>query len=428
MPLSSARVPKESYSTTQEPVVSKSPTPSHSLSPDKKYPKLSKESGLASDSLSESVASCAQYSSALKSSITEQQSGSPQLSYSRSPIIPSPGLQPINSPIIPRQKYVKRISSSSSSKSSSKQKDFSTPVYSKYKKPVSSSSSQKSSSPNYSSKNDSSSQVSRSINSSPDLATSNSSLQNSPNTGTPSKKSREQRSDSNKNDSNAQFSRSSKSSPDERSSITSSNNSFNTGSPPQNSVGKKPDVVVPGIKRIVGMQPLPVGGFSAFQLFELIGQANDVISEIPRGPKDNSYCLIDNRTNKIRKNNNLVNRFPDDMGSWESEKGSISTSYFLRNQGFKNIFKRSGIYGCFKTKKRVFVPLEPQPVEADVVVLKRYYTSLKRQPNFRRKVIWFYQEGNSNLPDVAYVEYCGVLHSFGEVHGNAKRELSHYKR
>ena len=53
------------------------------------------------------------------------------------------------------------------------------------------------------------------------------------------------------------------------------------------------------------------------------------------------------------------------------------------------------------------MPLEPQPSEADVVVLHRYYTTLKCDNSYKKRVSWFTSTVNTDIGKKAVYEYFG---------------------
>jgi hypothetical protein len=53
------------------------------------------------------------------------------------------------------------------------------------------------------------------------------------------------------------------------------------------------------------------------------------------------------------------------------------------------------------------VPLEPQPSEADEVVLHRYYTTLKCDNSYKKRVSWFTSTVNTDIGKKAVYEYFG---------------------
>jgi acyl-CoA hydrolase len=78
--------------------------------------------------------------------------------------------------------------------------------------------------------------------------------------------------------------------------------------------------------------------------------------------------------------------------------------------------------------KKIYVPYEIQPT--DVVTIHRYYTSLKRDNSYKKRVSWF-----ENLPEqylsrqhVTIVEYSGICPRGSVSHGNAKQTCQEYFR
>jgi len=145
-----------------------------------------------------------------------------------------------------------------------------------------------------------------------------------------------------------------------------------------------------------------------------------VLDKIPLGQKNNCFSVIDNSVNNERKRNNKYNRFCDDLCSWDSEKGTIVKSYYILSHNFKCVYKKNNEYCLVQSKKRVFVPLTPQPEESDIVVMNRYYTSLKRQKDYKKRVTWFSSSSDPDISKVALVEYIGELKQMEDVHGNSK--------
>ena len=71
-----------------------------------------------------------------------------------------------------------------------------------------------------------------------------------------------------------------------------------------------------------------------------------------------------------------------------------------------------GITNCpmrYNDSAQCVVPLTPQPEESDIVVLNRYYTSLKRQKDYKKRVTWFSSSSDADISKVALVEYIGEL-------------------
>jgi hypothetical protein len=62
------------------------------------------------------------------------------------------------------------------------------------------------------------------------------------------------------------------------------------------------------------------------------------------------------------------------------------------------------------------------------VTLHKYYTTLKRQPDLKKRVTWFSNPGNQDLSTRAIVEYIGVVKQLESSHGNSKKDNGPYKR
>ena len=62
------------------------------------------------------------------------------------------------------------------------------------------------------------------------------------------------------------------------------------------------------------------------------------------------------------------------------------------------------------------------------MTLHRFYTTLKRQPDFKKGVTWFRIPGNQDLSTRAIVEYIGVVKQMESSHGNSKKDNEPYKR
>ena len=73
-------------------------------------------------------------------------------------------------------------------------------------------------------------------------------------------------------------------------------------------------------------------------------------------------------------------------------------------------------------------PLDPQPDVNDIIQIHKYYTVLKRQSNYKRRISWITAETSQSLGNVALVEYYGVLETTESSHGNAKNSEEMYRR
>ena len=121
----------------------------------------------------------------------------------------------------------------------------------------------------------------------------------------------------------------------------------------------------------------------------------DVLQEVPRGRKVNCAFIVDNVDNVQRRSSQQCNRFWDDCGAWDRQKGRNLTSTFVLSSSsigasLHTVTLRDGAY-CVKKRENktvVWKALVPAPQADDVVVLRAYYTSLKGCPGYRKRITW----------------------------------------
>jgi hypothetical protein len=118
------------------------------------------------------------------------------------------------------------------------------------------------------------------------------------------------------------------------------------------------------------------------------------------------FFVVDNKHNLERRAANKISQFPDDRWAWGT-CGPSSKTYFVRQgQNLKTVVKRAGIY-CKEVKQnkvKVFIPLEPQPDSAVVVLLHRCYTKHIKDASYEKRVSWLEYPG---APKKAVYEYKG---------------------
>ena len=150
----------------------------------------------------------------------------------------------------------------------------------------------------------------------------------------------------------------------------------------------------------------------------------DVLPEVPRGKKVNCCFIVNNTDNMQRKTMQQCNRFWDDCGVWDRQKGrNLTSTFVLSTSGagtsLRTVTCQNGEY-CVKkreNKKVVWKAIVPAPQARDVVVLRAYYTSLKGCPDYRKRITWL-----DNKPHVALVEYQGEPPEERIPHGNCRKE------
>lgn len=185
---------------------------------------------------------------------------------------------------------------------------------------------------------------------------------------------------------------------------------------------------------------IPEGGFvlrknlTTKELYRQITTSKFSLPQIPTGIKSNCFFLVDNKENmrRLEKNDNAT--YFDDCGVWNFRNTrTVELTYLLKDGNLRYIKKDKENYCVKKVKSKTvtWVPLEPQPDDDDIVILHKYYTTLKRSPDYSKHVSWF-----SKLPvqfqhkvSIAVVEYSGDFPvNKLSVHGNNKTENKEYKR
>ena len=158
---------------------------------------------------------------------------------------------------------------------------------------------------------------------------------------------------------------------------------------------------------------------------------NEVLKEMPRCKKENVYFLLDNSENIEKKEKGYNMEFWDNCGTWASKSLSVKTTFFANFNGrVRSVLEKESVYGIEIKKK--FTPLEPQPDKSEIFVLKRYYGTLARDNNYKKRISWFeHMPGSSSerYKTVSLVEYLGTFPADeGSKHGNARKTNQEYVR
>lgn len=111
------------------------------------------------------------------------------------------------------------------------------------------------------------------------------------------------------------------------------------------------------------------------------------------------------------------------------------TPYLITGNGHlkKLLFNEKNDEECEKAycteqqinKKRVYVPIEPQPNANEVVTIQRYYVSLSLNKNYKKRVTYLWEGGLKTK--LALVEYIGKFPGLS-AHGNLKSGKGEYIR
>jgi hypothetical protein len=175
---------------------------------------------------------------------------------------------------------------------------------------------------------------------------------------------------------------------------------------------------------------LKKGNLSATEVFRAVINTKNLIHEqIPSGTKENIYLLLDNTKNVLRQQTGTSSVYPDDCGAWDSHSGqTVETDFIVLPDDFLRYTVLKDEKYCYEKQvkgKKTFVPLDPQPERDNVVTLTRYYTPLKRDKNFKKRVSNFncLPARHSLRENVALVEYTGTYPKRSQTHGNAKLHI-----
>lgn len=154
---------------------------------------------------------------------------------------------------------------------------------------------------------------------------------------------------------------------------------------------------------------------------------SDLTDKIPRGQKNNVYAML-----KMNSKRDSKYEFPDDCGVWGRAGTTVNSAYMLKDGKLKTVVYKKDAY-CNERKiggQRMFVPLEPQPAEDTIVKCHRYYTKLKSDNGYSKRVTIF-----TKLPpqiqakqNIAIVEYQGIFQHPKTPHGNNKKTSEPYIR
>ena len=100
-----------------------------------------------------------------------------------------------------------------------------------------------------------------------------------------------------------------------------------------------------------------------------------------------------------------ADRFSDDCGVRNGDKGTSPTSYFiiLPSGELKGLVKRKDEGFCFKKKskgKYQYIKLNPQPLDSELIELHRYYAKLKTDATYQKRISWLGVGGEGEINQV----------------------------
>ena len=170
---------------------------------------------------------------------------------------------------------------------------------------------------------------------------------------------------------------------------------------------------------------LPSGRFhSTEEAYKLIMSKPYIHADVPPGDKSDRFMLVDNSRNLPRIQSKKKCDFFDDCGIWEFSKGNTVKAHYLIGNDFLTYVERKDGKYCIRRRRKgsaaSWEPLDPQPEEECVLIVSRYYATLKRDPNFKKRVSYFTNAADTSLAKLALFEYQGKQPTETESHGNAQ--------
>ena len=149
---------------------------------------------------------------------------------------------------------------------------------------------------------------------------------------------------------------------------------------------------------------------------------------VPNGLKENVFFIVDNSNNVERRGGGKRSLFVDDCGVWG--KGSTKKhSYWFQNGSLSYVEQKTGVY--VKSVKNQRVPLDPQPPNDEILIMHRFYVTLKRQPTYKKRISWIEQFPagvQPEQPHLAIYEYIGNFPDTPSIHSNMKNASTEYVR
>lgn len=169
-----------------------------------------------------------------------------------------------------------------------------------------------------------------------------------------------------------------------------------------------------------GFLPIPGKFLRLDQIIDILRNTDKALESVPPGEKNNVFFVLEDSKNALRKRMNMKTDYHDDCGVWDSQKGKTANTYLTFCDGsLKTVSLKDGLF-CSESRKRGvshWIPLDPQPNWDAMVKVHRYYTTLKGDDSYRRRITCV---SGGEFPDRVLVEYAGIRTGPITVHGNSK--------
>ncbi|XP_078493090.1 uncharacterized protein LOC144748661 [Ciona intestinalis] len=130
---------------------------------------------------------------------------------------------------------------------------------------------------------------------------------------------------------------------------------------------------------------------------------------IPCGIKENVFILVDNSDNLERAARGKGKVFSDDCGAWIKNSMTVLKS-IVQHKNIRTLQKHNGKYCTRNARQNKYTPLLKQPEDNEVITLGYYYSKLKKDQKYKRKITWVISPGPLKVnTKVALVEYIGLF-------------------
>ena len=146
------------------------------------------------------------------------------------------------------------------------------------------------------------------------------------------------------------------------------------------------------------------------ELIDTLTVSKRGLPSIPMGRKENTQFIIQNQSNMDWRAVGQGCSFMDDCGAWKPSPSPV-TRMVKNGERWLSIILRGGQYGTEKrvNGKKMFVPADPQPSEADIIKVHRTYNILKADESHKRRVTWL-EPAPSPIACVVYIGHYLVQH------------------
>ncbi len=188
-----------------------------------------------------------------------------------------------------------------------------------------------------------------------------------------------------------------------------------------------------------GGMPLEHGFLKFSNILQLFLENSSVHTKVPTGKKENVCFLVNNESNLDNRSQGGRSDYWDDCGVWNAGAPTTPTVYLCSNTSdglvIKRVIVKKAGEWCHEkqiNKKKVWIPLDPQPASEELLYVHRHYSNLvKPMPesgSYKKRVTWIECEC-FQFPKVALYEYIGTYPKNVNVqHGNAHTGANCYVR